>query len=82
MNKSIIPDCKIADNDALLRLVLQSATCISQISSMVLSKWLLDSNEIISDQNLMKQVGKHWKVITLFIFSANLKLKRIKLLSY
>ena len=56
-----IPDCKTADGDTLLQLILHSKVSISKTSSTVLSNLLSDSREISVDQ--MKMVHPNWKTL-------------------
>ena len=46
------PDLKTADGDTILQLVCQSETLVSQISSVVMIKWLSDSTDLIKVDKL------------------------------
>ena len=41
------PDLKTADGDSILQLVCQSETLVSQISSIIMLKWLNDSTDLM-----------------------------------
>ena len=56
-----IPDCKTADVDTLLQLVLRSEMSISRVSSQALVKLLSDSREITINE--LKNVNPNWKTL-------------------
>ena len=56
-----MPDCKTADGDTLLQLILHSEMSISHTSSMVLSVLLNNSRDLPINQ--MKMVDLNWKTL-------------------